>query len=293
MSLSIVCNCIPCTTITTLIVLIIRWLIMFILFVFQLLPLSPSAGSREKQNIGRTSPSPACPSRDPQSPPTNGRATVWKTDPDNFHLRQLRVRIPIIRLSLKKISLAEFKVLFISIYVKNHKMAHHLFCRWRCVTEDGALSLFNISREMSGFFICTSTNRIDSAKCNLTLAVMPGECLTWITCQTISDDPSHNYCTTSKYKMAKEALKSGLATVMRINHVSSPFHPVSMNMGATAGIIGGVLAGLLILGIVIYCCCCKKKGKEDKYAEEYVLLVRYVLSITSVYWLCPSGTLTQ
>lgn len=195
--------------------------------------------------------------------------------------------------SFVKISLAEFKVLFISIYVKNHKMAHHLFCRWRCVTEDGALSLFNISREMSGFFICTSTNRIDSAKCNLTLAVMPGECLTWITCQTISDDPSHNYCTTSKYKMAKEALKSGLATVMRINHVSSPFHPVSMNMGATAGIIGGVLAGLLILGIVIYCCCCKKKGKEDKYAEEYVLLVRYVLSITSVYWLCPSGTLTQ
>ncbi|XP_072300028.1 V-set and immunoglobulin domain-containing protein 2 [Eucyclogobius newberryi] len=40
--------------------------------------------------------------------------------------------------------------------------------------KDGALSLFNISREMSGFYICTSTNRIGSASCNLTLAVMPG-----------------------------------------------------------------------------------------------------------------------
>ncbi|XP_026151573.1 cell surface A33 antigen-like [Mastacembelus armatus] len=39
--------------------------------------------------------------------------------------------------------------------------------------KDGALSLFNISREMSGFYICTSTNQIGSASCNLTLAVMP------------------------------------------------------------------------------------------------------------------------
>ncbi|KAM9346810.1 uncharacterized protein ABDE67_011119 [Symphorus nematophorus] len=39
--------------------------------------------------------------------------------------------------------------------------------------KDGTLHLFNISRETSGFFICTSTNRIGSASCNLTLAVMP------------------------------------------------------------------------------------------------------------------------
>ncbi|XP_041663366.1 cell surface A33 antigen-like [Cheilinus undulatus] len=39
--------------------------------------------------------------------------------------------------------------------------------------KDGALSLFNISKEMSGFYICTSTNRFGSASCNLTLAVMP------------------------------------------------------------------------------------------------------------------------
>ncbi|XP_070771099.1 cell surface A33 antigen-like [Enoplosus armatus] len=80
--------------------------------------------------------------------------------------------------------------------------------------KNGALSLFNISREMSGFYICTSTNRIGSASCNLTLAVIPG----------------------------------------------------SMNVGSTAAIIGGVLAGLVFLGILIYCCC-RKKGKKDKYAE--------------------------
>ncbi|XP_040003582.1 cell surface A33 antigen-like [Xiphias gladius] len=82
-------------------------------------------------------------------------------------------------------------------------------------TQDkGVLSLFNISREMSGFYICTSTNRISSASCNFTLAVMPG----------------------------------------------------SMNEGSIPAIIGGVLAGLLCLGILIFCCC-RKKGKKDKYAE--------------------------
>ncbi|XP_051756428.1 glycoprotein A33 (transmembrane), paralog a isoform X1 [Ctenopharyngodon idella] len=38
---------------------------------------------------------------------------------------------------------------------------------------NGVLSLYNITVETSGFFICTSTNEIKSATCNLTLAVMP------------------------------------------------------------------------------------------------------------------------
>ncbi|CAJ1079619.1 V-set and immunoglobulin domain-containing protein 1 [Xyrichtys novacula] len=80
--------------------------------------------------------------------------------------------------------------------------------------KDGALSLFNISKEMSGFYICESTNRIGSASCNLTLSVLPG----------------------------------------------------SMNIGSTAVIIGGVLAGVVVLGIVIFCCC-RKKGKNDENAE--------------------------
>ncbi|TNN60894.1 Cell surface A33 antigen [Liparis tanakae] len=81
--------------------------------------------------------------------------------------------------------------------------------------NDGVLSLFNVSRETSGFFICTSSNRIGSNSYNFTLAVTP----------------------------------------------------TSMNVGSTAAIVGGVLAGVVFLGIVIFCCCKKKKGKKDKYAE--------------------------
>uniref|UniRef100_A0A665WSI0 Ig-like domain-containing protein n=1 Tax=Echeneis naucrates TaxID=173247 RepID=A0A665WSI0_ECHNA len=80
--------------------------------------------------------------------------------------------------------------------------------------NDGVVSLYNISKEMSGFYICTSTNRVGSASCNMTLAVMPG----------------------------------------------------SINTGSIAGIAIGVIAGLLVLGIIIFCCC-RKKGKKDKYAE--------------------------
>uniref|UniRef100_A0A3Q3XCV8 Ig-like domain-containing protein n=1 Tax=Mola mola TaxID=94237 RepID=A0A3Q3XCV8_MOLML len=87
---------------------------------------------------------------------------------------------------------------------------------------DGVLSLFNISIETSGFYICTSTNRIGSASCNLTLAVMPG----------------------------------------------------SMNIGSTAAIIGGVLAGVVLLGIIIFCCC-RKKGKNEDNVEDSPAKVFY------------------
>uniref|UniRef100_H3D8Q8 Ig-like domain-containing protein n=1 Tax=Tetraodon nigroviridis TaxID=99883 RepID=H3D8Q8_TETNG len=79
--------------------------------------------------------------------------------------------------------------------------------------KDGVLSLFNISRETSGFFVCTSTNEMGSEKCNLTLAVLPA----------------------------------------------------SMNIASTAGIIGGVLAGIVVLAIIIYCC--RRKAKRPKDAE--------------------------
>lgn len=71
--------------------------------------------------------------------------------------------------SLKHKFLVEW-IFLLPVYEKNVKM----FC---FITVDGVLSLFNISRETSGFYICTSTNRIDSASCNLTLAVLPGSCL--------------------------------------------------------------------------------------------------------------------
>uniref|UniRef100_A0A3P9NXS0 Glycoprotein A33 n=1 Tax=Poecilia reticulata TaxID=8081 RepID=A0A3P9NXS0_POERE len=43
----------------------------------------------------------------------------------------------------------------------------------RAGVNDGVLSLFNITKETSGFFICLSKNNIGSASCNFTLAVMP------------------------------------------------------------------------------------------------------------------------
>ncbi|CAL8350928.1 unnamed protein product [Merluccius merluccius] len=85
----------------------------------------------------------------------------------------------------------------------------------RTTDKGGILSLYNISVETSGYYTCTSRNKIRFATCNFTLAVIPP----------------------------------------------------SMNMGATAGLIGGGVAILLILGIVIYCCCCrKKKEKVEEYA---------------------------
>ncbi|XP_068173294.1 cell surface A33 antigen-like [Antennarius striatus] len=43
----------------------------------------------------------------------------------------------------------------------------------RTTDKNGIMSLFNISRDTSGFYICTSANKIRSATCNLTLSVMP------------------------------------------------------------------------------------------------------------------------
>lgn len=43
----------------------------------------------------------------------------------------------------------------------------------RTTDKGGVLSLYNISIDTSGFYICTSTNKIRSASCNVTLSVMP------------------------------------------------------------------------------------------------------------------------
>nr|XP_020461047.1 cell surface A33 antigen-like [Monopterus albus] len=39
--------------------------------------------------------------------------------------------------------------------------------------KDGILSLYNISKDASGFYICTSSNKMGRANCNITLSVMP------------------------------------------------------------------------------------------------------------------------
>ncbi|KAM8976952.1 cell surface A33 antigen [Pelodytes ibericus] len=86
------------------------------------------------------------------------------------------------------------------------------------VIEGGDLTLKNISMDSSGFFVCTSNNKIGEDFCNLTLAVMPP----------------------------------------------------SMNIGFYAGIIGGSVAGIIVIGIIVYCCCCR--NREDK--EDYEMADR-------------------
>ncbi|CAI5645061.1 unnamed protein product [Oreochromis niloticus] len=39
--------------------------------------------------------------------------------------------------------------------------------------KDGILSLYNISKDTSGFYICTSQNKLNAATCNLTISLMP------------------------------------------------------------------------------------------------------------------------
>ncbi|KAI4830906.1 hypothetical protein KUCAC02_002507 [Chaenocephalus aceratus] len=43
----------------------------------------------------------------------------------------------------------------------------------RTTDKGGILSLYNISKDTSGYYVCTSTNKIRSASCNITLTVMP------------------------------------------------------------------------------------------------------------------------
>ncbi|XP_063302689.1 cell surface A33 antigen [Pelobates fuscus] len=81
------------------------------------------------------------------------------------------------------------------------------------VVEGGDLTLKNISMDTSGFFICTSTNKIGSESCNLTLAVMPP----------------------------------------------------SMNIALYAGVIGGSVAGIIAIGVIVYCCCCRDRDDKEDY----------------------------
>ncbi|KAM4597218.1 cell surface A33 antigen-like [Fundulus diaphanus] len=43
----------------------------------------------------------------------------------------------------------------------------------RVLDKGGILSLYDISKETSGYYICTSSNKISSATCNIPVAVLP------------------------------------------------------------------------------------------------------------------------
>ncbi|XP_008846480.1 cell surface A33 antigen [Nannospalax galili] len=75
------------------------------------------------------------------------------------------------------------------------------------------LVLKNISTDISGYYICTSSNEVGTESCNITVTV----------------------------------------------------RPPSMNVALYAGIAGGMIGALIIIGIIVYCCCFREK--EDK-AED-------------------------
>lgn len=37
----------------------------------------------------------------------------------------------------------------------------------------------------------------------------------------------------------------------------------SMNVALYAGIAGGVLAALVLIGVLVYCCCCREKSEVE------------------------------
>ncbi|NXA47414.1 GPA33 protein, partial [Nothocercus julius] len=78
-------------------------------------------------------------------------------------------------------------------------------------TPGEQLTLKNVSADTSGFYICTSSNRVGQESCNITLSVMPP----------------------------------------------------SMNIALYAGIIGGVVAAIVVIGILSYCCCCREHKDKD------------------------------
>ncbi|CAK6439851.1 unnamed protein product [Pipistrellus nathusii] len=75
-----------------------------------------------------------------------------------------------------------------------------------------ALTLRNISTDMSGYYVCTSSNEVGTESCNITLIV----------------------------------------------------RPPSMNVALYAGIAGGVVAVLIVIGVLVYCCCCRDRGEDPE-----------------------------
>ncbi|XP_025949137.1 cell surface A33 antigen isoform X1 [Dromaius novaehollandiae] len=82
--------------------------------------------------------------------------------------------------------------------------------------EGEQLTLKNISADTSGFYICTSTNRVGKESCNITVSVMPP----------------------------------------------------SMNIALYAGIIGGGVAAIILIGFLAYCCCCRESKDKDYEMTE-------------------------
>ncbi|XP_030059819.1 cell surface A33 antigen isoform X2 [Microcaecilia unicolor] len=75
-----------------------------------------------------------------------------------------------------------------------------------------------------------------------------------LTLKNISADTTGFYICTATNKISKDFCNITL-TVM----------PTSMNIGLYAGIIGGSVAAIIVIGIIAYCCCCRSRDDKEDY----------------------------
>ncbi|NXW72415.1 GPA33 protein, partial [Hirundo rustica] len=73
-----------------------------------------------------------------------------------------------------------------------------------------------------------------------------------ITLKNISADTSGFYICTSTNAVGTEFCNMTVSVV-----------PPSMNIALYAGIIGGVVAAIVVIGIISYCCCCRASKDTD------------------------------
>ncbi|NWI66372.1 GPA33 protein, partial [Todus mexicanus] len=73
-----------------------------------------------------------------------------------------------------------------------------------------------------------------------------------ITLKNVSADTSGFYICTSANVVGKESCNMTVSVV-----------PPSMNIGLYAGIVGGVVAAIIVIGILAYCCCCRADKEKD------------------------------
>ncbi|NXV33088.1 GPA33 protein, partial [Rissa tridactyla] len=73
-----------------------------------------------------------------------------------------------------------------------------------------------------------------------------------ITLKNISADTSGFYICTSANTVGKESCNMTVSVV-----------PPSMNIALYAGIIGGAVAAIIVIGILAYCCCCRAEKDQD------------------------------
>lgn len=75
--------------------------------------------------------------------------------------------------------------------------------------------------------------------------------------KNISMETSGFFICTAKNKIRSAACNVTLSVM-----------PPSMNIALYAGVIGGIVGAIIILGIIIYCCCCRKEDYPEDYEME-------------------------